>query len=121
MGANSLIEWCDHSYNEWYGCTKVSSACDFCYAEARADKRFHLVSWGNSPRRRASVATRRAPLKWQRDAAKAGIRLRIFANSWSDVFDNQVPSEWRDDFWNMMAQTPNLELDVVDQATAEHP
>lgn len=33
MGINSKIEWCDHTLNFWWGCTKVSAACRFCYAE----------------------------------------------------------------------------------------
>lgn len=31
MSENSKIEWCDHTFNPWEGCT----ACDHCYAEAR--------------------------------------------------------------------------------------
>lgn len=33
MGENSKIEWTDHTFNPWYGCTKVSPGCDHCYAE----------------------------------------------------------------------------------------
>lgn len=31
---NSRIEWTDHTFNPWVGCTKVSPACDHCYAKA---------------------------------------------------------------------------------------
>jgi hypothetical protein len=34
MGADSKIEWCDHTFNPWIGCTKISAACDHCYAKA---------------------------------------------------------------------------------------
>src|SRR3546814_4993129 len=27
------ISWCDLTLNPWIGCTKVSPACDHCYAE----------------------------------------------------------------------------------------
>ena len=37
MGANTKIEWADHTFNPWLGCTKISPACDHCYAEARMD------------------------------------------------------------------------------------
>ena len=34
MAENTKIEWCDHTFNPFIGCTKVSPACDNCYAEA---------------------------------------------------------------------------------------
>jgi hypothetical protein len=37
MGENSKIEWCDHTFNPWIGCQKVSPGCDNCYAEAMMD------------------------------------------------------------------------------------
>jgi protein gp37 len=37
MAENSKIEWTDHTFNPWIGCTKVSPACDNCYAEAMMD------------------------------------------------------------------------------------
>jgi protein gp37 len=38
MGENSKIEWTDHTFNPWLGCTKVSPACDHCYAEGWAKR-----------------------------------------------------------------------------------
>jgi len=40
MGENSKIEWCDHTFNPWIGCQKVSPGCDHCYAEAMMDHRY---------------------------------------------------------------------------------
>jgi protein gp37 len=37
MGANSKIEWTTHTFNPWWGCTKVSEACKNCYAESWAN------------------------------------------------------------------------------------
>lgn len=34
MAENTAIEWADHTFNPWTGCTKVSPGCDHCYAEA---------------------------------------------------------------------------------------
>ncbi|WP_368039345.1 MULTISPECIES: DUF5131 family protein [unclassified Tardiphaga] len=28
---DSKIEWTDHTFSPWMGCTKASSACDGCY------------------------------------------------------------------------------------------
>ena len=39
MGENSNISWTDHTYNPWIGCTKVSPACDWCYAESDNNRR----------------------------------------------------------------------------------
>jgi protein gp37 len=43
---NSNIEWCDHTFNPWIGCQKVSPGCDHCYAEALMDTRYGRVQWG---------------------------------------------------------------------------
>lgn len=46
MAENSNIEWCDHTFNPWIGCSKVSLACDNCYAEGMMDRRYGRVTWG---------------------------------------------------------------------------
>lgn len=51
MGANSKIEWTTHTFNPWWGCTKVSEACKHCYAEAWA-KRVGQPVWGPKVERR---------------------------------------------------------------------
>ena len=38
MGENSKIEWCDHTFNPWIGCQKVSPGCDHCYAMTFAER-----------------------------------------------------------------------------------
>jgi hypothetical protein len=51
MGQVTGIEWCDHTYNPWIGCTKVSPACDHCYAEAQEVGRSTSAHQrGNPPR-----------------------------------------------------------------------
>ena len=102
------IEWCDHTYNPWMGCTKVSPACDHCYAEAQEDARYGRVEWGG-PRRCTSDATRRAPYRWDREAAAAGERRRVFCISLGDFWDNQVPDEWRTEALNVIRECRNLD------------
>ncbi len=46
MGENSKIEWTDHTFNPWMGCTKVSAGCQHCYAEREMDGR----EWSEMPR-----------------------------------------------------------------------
>jgi protein gp37 len=108
VGENSKIEWCDATFNPWYGCTKVSPACDHCYAESWAKRSGLLDDWGKD-RRRSSPANWRKPLKWNAEAERDGVRRRVFCASLADVFDNQVPGEWRSDLWQLIYQTPWLD------------
>jgi protein gp37 len=112
MAQNSKIEWTDHTFNPWIGCTNISPGCDHCYAEAWS-KRSGLVKWGNNPRRRTSEAYWRAPLKWQAASAafmaKHGRRQRVFCASLADVFDNKVDGSWRKDLFELIEATPSLD------------
>ena len=114
MAENTNIEWCDSSWNPWIGCTKVGPGCDHCYAEADFDLRKHRVKWGTgNPRSRTSSANWKKPLQWDRQHAEFfsqhGRRRRVFCASLADVFDNEVPSEWRADLFALIADTPNLD------------
>lgn len=142
MSANTKIEWADHTFNPWIGCTKVGPGCDHCYAEADFDKRRHVVHWGpGQPRKRTSQSTWAQPLRWNamadvfRECASCGwrghlalrdeplafacpscdatdwmpARRRVFCASLADVFDNEVPEQWRDDLFTLIERTPNLD------------
>ena len=109
MAENTAIEWADHTFNPWTGCTKVSPACDHCYAESWA-KRSGTVRWGpGEPRRRTTDANWRLPLKWNAQAQRDGRRFRVFCASLADVFDNEVPTAWRVDLFRLIEVTPNLD------------
>ena len=110
MGKDTKIEWADHTFNPWMGCTKVSPACDNCYAEARMDTRLHTVQWGaGQPRKRTGESNWREPIKWNKEAAELGVRYRVFCASLADVFDNEVPAQWRADLFALIAATPHLD------------
>lgn len=109
MGENSKIEWTDHTFNPWMGCTKVSPACDGCYAEAMMDHRYGKVKWGpHGERVRTAPSNWKQPIRWDKEAKAAGSRPRVFCASLADVFDNQVPPEWRADLFALIRATPNL-------------
>lgn len=113
MGEHTKIEWCHHTLNWWIGCTKLSPACDNCYAESLAE-RYGWVTWGpGEDRRQTTEGTRNKARKWDRDAARDGVRRRVFCNSLSDVFDAEVPDAWRFDLMNMIELTPNLDYLVL--------
>ena len=58
MAEITKIEWADSTFNPWIGCTKVSPACDNCYAQNLMDRRMGKVKWGAGSR--ASRSTMRA-------------------------------------------------------------
>jgi len=109
MAENSGIEWTTHTFNPWIGCTKVSAACDHCYAEAW-DNRFGGERWGPHAAR-TRTKTWGNPVKWNRQAEGAADRPRVFCASLADVFDNHrsIEQEWRDDLWSLIEATPNLD------------
>lgn len=108
MAENSKIEWTTHTFNPWIGCQKVSPGCDNCYAEAMMDHRYGRVKWGpHGERVRTSDANWRKPRQWAK--AANGSRPRVFCASLADVFDNQVPPEWRADLFALISETPELD------------
>lgn len=113
MAENSAIEWTDHTFNPWIGCTKVGPGCEHCYAEILATSRL-AVEWGpGAPRRHTAASTWQQPRTWDRKAAAAGIRQRVFCASLADVFDNEVPAEWRAELFTLIRETPNLDWLLV--------
>jgi protein gp37 len=109
MAENSKIEWTDHTFNPWIGCTKVSPGCDHCYAE-NLSKRYGWVKWGpHGERKRTSEANWRKPRQWAKAARGTGKRPRVFCASLADVFDNKVPVQWRTDLFDLIAATPELD------------
>jgi protein gp37 len=109
MGTETKIEWCDHTFNPWIGCTRVSPACDNCYAAEMMEGRYGRVKWGvGEARSRTSPAHWKQPLAWNRKAAANGTWPFVFCSSLADVFDNEVDPQWRADLFHLIAGTPNL-------------
>lgn len=115
MAETSGISWTDSTFNPWIGCTKVSTGpqglCEHCYAERDNNLRRWVPGWGpGEPRRRTKTWDQ--PRKWQGHAATFhqvhGRRRRVFCASLADVFDNEVPQEWRNDLWRLIVETPDL-------------
>jgi protein gp37 len=112
MGTNSKIEWTDHTFNPWVGCTKVSPGCDHCYAEAWS-KRSGLVRWGDNPRRKTSEAYWKGPLRWNANALQFTREhhrpQRVFCASLADVFDNQADTGWRKGLFALIRDCKDLD------------
>lgn len=110
MAQNSRIEWTHHTFNPWWGCTKVSSGCDHCYAESWSKRTGHSI-WGHrSPRRELSEAYWRQPIAWDRAARTDRRRARVFCASMADVFEWRAElSPLRERLWSLISDTPNLD------------
>jgi len=93
MGADSKIEWTHHTFNPWRGCTKVSEGCANCYADRESKRNPGVLGiWGDAGTRVVASETMwREPVKWNKNAAEAGGRHRVFCASFADVFE-----DWRD-------------------------
>lgn len=108
MSENTSIEWCHHTFNTHWGCHEVSSGCDNCYARSMANR--FGVQWGiDTPRREFGDKHWAEPLKWDRKAAAAGVRHRVFSNSMSDLFDKNAPAGVRERWFELTKATPNLD------------
>jgi len=87
MAEDSGISWTDNTFNPWMGCTKVSPACKFCYAERDMDHRHGKVAWGPNGTRVLTTTTWPKPVRWNKDAAIMRKRIRVFCASLADVFE----------------------------------
>lgn len=98
---NSKIEWCAHTFNMWRGCTKVSAGCANCYAETQSKRNLAVLGvWGPKGTRVVAAESQwKEPLRWQREAAAAGVRARVFCASFADVFE-----DWRADMTDAKAR-----------------
>jgi protein gp37 len=119
MGETTGISWTHATFNPWWGCTRVSPGCEHCYAEQLATVRRKLDVWGvDASRKSMSEAYWREPAKWNRKAAAAGERLRVFCASMADVFEllpernvagRATQDEARARLWPLIESTPWLD------------
>lgn len=102
-----------YSFNPWWGCVRVSPACEHCYAETWA-KRFG-VEWGvKAERRPASEKVWASPLRWNKAAQKAGVRARVFCASMADVFEDRRDLDvHRQRLFDIIAITPWLDWQLL--------
>jgi len=116
MAESSAIEWTDATVNFWWGCTKVGPGCDFCYAETWNAFRGNGLWGAGAPRRKikGAVALIR---RLQRTAAvfyeENGRRRRVFCQSMSDMFDNEVDPDWRNEALSEIEAADQLSVQIV--------
>lgn len=86
MAQNSSIEWTEATWNPVTGCSKISPGCKNCYAERMAKR---LEAMGQERYRNGFDVTLQLdivdlPLKWPEPR-------KIFVNSMSDLFHEEIP------------------------------
>jgi protein gp37 len=101
MGATTNIEWTEATWNPVSGCTEVSPGCDHCYAKSVAERfrgtQGHYYEHGFDVTLRPDKLD--LPLRWTKPK-------RIFVNSMSDLFHDQVPDEYIARVFAVMALAP---------------
>lgn len=101
--SKSKIEWTDRTWNISSGCTKASQGCKNCYAErewGRLSKNPNTVYYGRKftdvmchPERMEQ------PLQWKKPS-------KIFVNSMSDLFHDDVPDNFIDKVFDVIEKCP---------------
>ena len=115
MGTNSGVNWTDHSWSPWKGCTKCATGCLHCYAEremTRFGQNFSCVQ-------RTAISTWNQPLARHRNGShvwKSG--SRVFVCPWSDFFHFQA-SEWRSVAWDAIRLRPDLRWIILTKRAKE--
>ena len=104
------IEWADETWNPVTGCSKVSDGCKNCYAERLS----HRFGWTDKPwtvgnaveNVRLHQERLDKPLKWKKPR-------RIFVNSMSDLFHEDVPYEFIDQVFDTMVAAKQHTFQVL--------
>jgi len=110
VAGQSKIEWTDATWNPVTGCSRVSPGCENCYAETLSLRR----GWSKKPWTNQNAAENvvlhpdrlEAPLHWRKPRM-------VFVNSMSDLFHEQIPDEYIDRVFAVMALTPQHTYQIL--------
>lgn len=106
--ARSHIEWTESTWNPLTGCTKISPGCKFCYAERMA-KRLHGMKqprYENGFNLTIHEDVLQLPLLWRKPR-------RIFVNSMSDLFHEDVPLSFIQRAFDIMREAPWHQFQIL--------
>ena len=107
MPDNTGIEWTDATWNPVTGCTKISPGCAHCYAEAitlRFKRGGPFLPGKTTIRLHPDRLDQ--PSRWRRPR-------RIFVNSMSDLFHEDVPFEFVEDIFEVMSDNPRHTYQIL--------
>jgi protein gp37 len=115
----TTIEWTDATWNPVAGCSVISPGCTNCYAmrmaarlEAMGVKKYRGLTRKSGRRRvwtgkvRCDLVALDAPRAWAKPR-------RIFVNSMSDLFHDEVPAEFVARVWSVMEDTPRHTYQIL--------
>lgn len=118
------IEWTDYVWNPTRGCSRVSEGCKLCYAERDAARKncnpklpgykgfaqFIQIGGKPQPHWTGKVELIESkllePLHWKKPR-------RVFVNSMSDLFHENLPDESIDQVFAVMSLTPHITYQVL--------
>lgn len=108
--SNSKIEWTDKTWNPTTGCTKVSDGCKHCYAERiwprLAGNKKHVAFGRRFTDVQCHPERLEQPLHWKKPRM-------VFVNSMSDLFHEDVPFNFIDKVFAVMALSPDHTFQVL--------
>lgn len=120
MGKETTISWTDSTWNPIRGCTRVSEGCRNCYAEMVA-RRFSGP--GLAYEGLVRIDSEGEPHEWNGNIQFVERHLldpfkwidprRIFVNSMSDLFHENVTDEMRDKIFAVMALCPQHTFQIL--------
>lgn len=95
---NGGIAWTDETWNPTSGCTKVSQGCKHCYAETMAKRLQAMGTKGYENGFKITLQPHKLvePIRWTRPR-------RVFVNSMSDLFHENIPADYLDGVFAVMA------------------
>src|SRR5262245_11864439 len=106
--SSSRIEWTEETWNPTTGCTKVSPGCLNCYAEVMA-RRLHAMGVRGYERNfelTMHASRLEQPLQRQQPTL-------YFVNSMSDLFHQDVPDDFLDRVFSVIARTPQHTYQIL--------
>ena len=99
----TAIEWTETTWNPVHGCSKVSEGCANCYA-ARISQRYeHTENEWAAEHAEENVQLQRHHLDWPYGLDEPS---RVFVNSMSDLFHEQVPFGYVAKIFSVIEQCP---------------
>ncbi|WP_459873285.1 DUF5131 family protein [Endothiovibrio diazotrophicus] len=97
MSTTSKIEWTERTWNPVAGCSKVSPACKYCYAETMARRLQAMGTPGYENGFQLTLLPQRL-----HDPLKRKVPTTYFVNSMSDLFHEKVPFTYIDQVLNVI-------------------
>lgn len=108
MSDNTKISWSDATWNPVSGCTEVSPGCAHCYAKTFAERwrglAGHYYENGFDVTLRPNMLER--PLSWKKPR-------RIFVNSMSDLFHEDIPADYIRRCFDVMERCPQHTFQIL--------